>query len=313
MLTQDAPWFGLPSHTPVQGEPGVPTHGAPAVEPMRQTGHGWVALPVTTEIDVSGIVTWLVPVERSSVPLAGPEKMFWTHVVVPPFGIGSGVPNTQPVFVHLNPGPSASVGPRVQVVPVHEVVKRLVAPSGVGPSATVDAPPPMSRPPQVRFLSGVPVPSVVRNVFPHTLPAGPVVKSRNDGFGPPMVVVVVDDVVLVVVLLVVGASDVDVEELVLVEVVELVDVVELVELLELLELDVELLDDVEVVVLELVELDELVVVLPDVVVVDVLVVVTVVLELGGTAEVLLDDEDDVDVELVLVVVVDSHWHWSVHT
>jgi len=292
VLTQVAPWFGLPSQTPVHGEPGVPTHGAPAVEPMRQTGQGWVELPVTTEIDVSGIVTWLTPVERSSVPLAGAEKTFWTHVVVPPLGIGSGVPNTQPVFVHLKPGPSASVGPSVQVSPEHEVVKRLVAPSGVGPSATVDAPPPMSRPPQVRFLSGVPVPSVVRNVLPHTFPAGPVVKSRKEGCGPPMVVVVLDVDVLVVVLLVVGASDVEVDELVLVEVVELVDVV----------------DDVEVVV------DEL----PVVEVVDVLelVVVTVVLELGGTAEVLLDDEEDVDVELVLVdvevevlvVVVDSHWH-----
>jgi hypothetical protein len=39
-LVQGEPWFGLPSHTPVQGELGVPAHAGPLVEPERQIGHG---------------------------------------------------------------------------------------------------------------------------------------------------------------------------------------------------------------------------------------------------------------------------------
>ena len=39
-LVQGEPWFGLPSHTPVQGELGVPAHAGPLVEPERQIGQG---------------------------------------------------------------------------------------------------------------------------------------------------------------------------------------------------------------------------------------------------------------------------------
>jgi hypothetical protein len=49
--------LGLPSQTPVQGLPGEPAQSAPAVVPTRQTGQGWVALPVTTVTDVSGTLT----------------------------------------------------------------------------------------------------------------------------------------------------------------------------------------------------------------------------------------------------------------
>jgi hypothetical protein len=34
-----APWFGLPSHTPVHGDPGVPEQAAPPTD-TAQMGHG---------------------------------------------------------------------------------------------------------------------------------------------------------------------------------------------------------------------------------------------------------------------------------
>ncbi|HJZ46173.1 MAG TPA: hypothetical protein VKE41_03370, partial [Roseiflexaceae bacterium] len=60
----------------------------------------------------------------SIVPVAGAEKKFCTQVDSVPFTIGSGVPKTQPVLVHLNPAPSASVAPSVQLEPLQLVVKR---------------------------------------------------------------------------------------------------------------------------------------------------------------------------------------------
>src|SRR5262249_5629738 len=96
---------------------------------------------------------------------------------------------------------------------------RLAAPSGVGPSATTEPPPPMFRPPQVRFLMRALLP--VR-VSPQVPPEAPKVKSRN---APPT-----DAVVEVVVELVLVVLEVLVVELVLVVlevlVVELVLVVE---------------------------------------------------------------------------------------
>jgi hypothetical protein len=106
------------------------------------------------------------------VPLAGAVQVFSTHVEVPPFGTGSGVPKLQPVFVQSGPGVLtggvAEVGPMVQFEPVHASEKRLIEPSGVGPSATKEPPPPMLSPPQVRFLNGPPA----SRMSPHTPPAG---------------------------------------------------------------------------------------------------------------------------------------------
>lgn len=165
VLVHAAPWFGLPSQTPTHGEPGVPAHGAPAIVPTRQSGQGWVTLPVTIVREVSETFIELTPVEVSSVPLAGAANVFATQVERPglsTFGIGSGVPKEQPVFVQSMAPTGASVGPMVHDEPAQVVVKRFVEPSGVGPSATVDSPPPMLSPPQVRFFNTAPVPSVVR-------------------------------------------------------------------------------------------------------------------------------------------------------
>jgi hypothetical protein len=99
--------------------------------------------------DASEMFALITPVERSTVPLAGDANVFDTHVVMPPFGIGSGVPKLQPVPVHWKPEPAVVVAPSVQLLPLQLTVNRLVEPSGVGPSSTVDNPPPMLRPPHV--------------------------------------------------------------------------------------------------------------------------------------------------------------------
>jgi hypothetical protein len=200
VLVQADPCVGPASQTPVQGVPGDPAQAGPDVEPLRQIGHGCVALPVTTTFELSDTLVLLAPVPRSRVPLAGVAKVFATQVESAPFLIGSGGPKLQPVLVQSKVAPADDVGPSVQLDPVQLVVKRLVAPSGVGPSGTVDCPPPMLSPPQVSDLIEV-VPVVSLKVLPQTPPATPVVKSRNDG--PAATVVVVVELVVVVV---VGAS-----------------------------------------------------------------------------------------------------------
>jgi hypothetical protein len=112
-------------------------------------------LPVTTVLELSDAFVELTPVDVSSVPLAGAANVLTTQVESWPFGIGSGGPKLQPVFVQSNVAPAVVVAPSVQVVPLQLAVKRLVAPSGVGPSGTVEAPPPMFRPPHVRLFSTV--------------------------------------------------------------------------------------------------------------------------------------------------------------
>src|SRR5262249_59937932 len=100
---------------------------------------------------------------------------------------------------------------------------RLVEPSGVGPWPRGGPPPPMFRPPQVRFVMRT---LLAFRMLPQVPPGTPVVNSRNAPPTDAVVVVVVEVVVLVVVVLVV----VDVVVLVVVDVVVLVvvDVVVLV-------------------------------------------------------------------------------------
>src|SRR5262245_11399626 len=113
----------------------------------------------------SGTAVDAAPVERSMVPPAGALQVFWTHVVmteIAGFGIGRGVPKLQPVLVQSGSAEFtagvAVVGPMSHDDPVQLRVKRLIDPLGTGPSGTSELPPPMLRPPQVRFLRTVPVP-----------------------------------------------------------------------------------------------------------------------------------------------------------
>src|SRR5262249_28562419 len=127
-------------------------------------------------------------------PLAGAAQVFSAQVLSvgsEGFGIGSGVPKLHPVSVQsgavlLSPG-AVEVGPMLQSAPEQVPLQApppaaqlsaytYVAPSGVGPSATIEPPPPMFRPPQVRFLMTVLLASWM---LPQTPPGTPVVNSRN--------------------------------------------------------------------------------------------------------------------------------------
>jgi hypothetical protein len=128
-----------------------------------------------------------------TVPVAGEAKVFSAQVVrdaLLKFATGSGVPKLHPVVVQsgnaLLTGGVPATGPTLQIepaqvpsqVPLGEQVSanRLVEPSGVGPSATVEPPPPMFRPPQVRFLMR---PLLAFRMLPQVPPGVPVVNSRN--------------------------------------------------------------------------------------------------------------------------------------
>src|SRR5262249_62076645 len=96
-------------------------------------------------------------------------------------GIGSGVPNLHPTLVQsgavLLTGGAIEVGPIVQLAPVQLSANRLVAPSGDRPSGMrVWPPPPMFRPPQVRFLMRTLLPS---NMLPQVPPGAAGGNSRN--------------------------------------------------------------------------------------------------------------------------------------
>src|SRR5262249_29494703 len=83
----------------------------------------------------------------------------------------------------------------VQLEPVQLSANRLVEPSGIGPSATTEPPPPMFRPPQVRVLMRALLPS---SVVPQGPPGVRVLKSSSVGGAPGRVVVVVPAMVVVV-------------------------------------------------------------------------------------------------------------------
>jgi hypothetical protein len=230
-------------------------------------------------------------VDVSSVPVTGDLNVFSTQLEFPPFGIGSGVPKRQPVVVQSKVAPGVGVAPTVHEGPLHESVKRFVAPSGVVLSGTVETPPPRESRPQRIVFKGV-TPFVSRKVCPHVPVA--TVDRKSNAFGTiPVVDVVVatgvdvvdEDVELLLDVLVVGTgADVDDEVLELEELVVCVVVVGRSE-----ELDVELVVGGVVVGTgaELVVLDEEVVVLARSV--EELEVVTVVVE-------------------VVEVVGPTHWH-----
>src|SRR5262245_40061475 len=124
----------------------------------------------------------------SSVPLPGEAQV--VRAGFAKFAIGSGVPKLHPVVVQsgnvLLSGGGPATAPTLQIEPEQLLSQaplvaqtsenRLFEPSGVGPSATVEPPPPMFRPPQVRFLMRALAP--VR-VLPQVPPGVPVVNSRN--------------------------------------------------------------------------------------------------------------------------------------
>src|SRR5262245_35584098 len=148
-----------------------------------------------------------------SVPLAGDAQVFSAQVVraaCAKFGIGSGVPKLHPVLVQsgavLLSGGVVEVGPMVQIEPAQAPSQappawqtsenRLFEPSGVGPSETTELPPPMFRPPQVRFLMRA---LAAVRVLPQVPPGVPVVNSRNAPPTAMIVVVVVEPPIVVVV------------------------------------------------------------------------------------------------------------------
>src|SRR5262249_14875652 len=118
--------------------------------------------------EVSETLDDAAPVVMLIVPLAAAAQLFSTQVVrdgFEGFATGSGVPKWPPMSVQsgsaLCGAGAVEVGPMLQIPPeqlslqapppaAHASVNRLVEPSGVGPSGTVERPPPMLRPPQVR-------------------------------------------------------------------------------------------------------------------------------------------------------------------
>jgi hypothetical protein len=174
-VVQARPARGPRSQVPVPGLLGLPA--------AEHFGQGCAALPVRTTWDWSGTFVVDVPAVRSTVPLAGAVQVLSTQVDSPALGIGSGVPKLHPVSVQSGPAVltvgGVDVEPRVQLVPAQLSEKRLIEPSGVGPSATMEPPPPMFRPPQVSVLIR---PLDALRVSPQGPPAGERVKSSTVGF-----------------------------------------------------------------------------------------------------------------------------------
>ena len=103
------------------------------------------------------------PVAKSSVPVAGAEKVLITQVGEA-LGIGSGVPKKQPVFVQSKSAVAVAIWPTLHTPPAQPLTaKRFVDPGGVVLSGTCEMPPPSERLPQSRFFKGT-VPARSRNV-----------------------------------------------------------------------------------------------------------------------------------------------------
>jgi len=132
------------SQVPVAGVLGEPT--------AVQRGHGCVLFPVIHTWDERGAPSDIAPLEVSSVPPAFEEKVFTTHVDRPPFTIGSGGPKRHPATVQSTPSAPPGLADSVQLLPAQLLTtKRFVAPSGIGPSGTVEPPPPRFSEPQARL------------------------------------------------------------------------------------------------------------------------------------------------------------------
>ena len=117
-----APWFGLPSQTPVHGDAAEPTQPRHP-PPRRRSGTAATGLPVRIVAEFSWKFQVAAPLALSSVPLAAPwpcaTNVFVTHTERPAFEMGSGTPKLQPTSVQSTPAgvdPDV-VGPMVHVVP----------------------------------------------------------------------------------------------------------------------------------------------------------------------------------------------------
>src|SRR5688572_21883689 len=110
-----------------------------------QRGHGSVALAVRNTSELSGTDPLKSPVVVLIEPLVGDANVLRTQVDVPAFEIGRNVPNWQPVFEQLLllPVSTAVRALTTQLVGPPVIVNCVSAPPGVGPSATVEVPPPM--------------------------------------------------------------------------------------------------------------------------------------------------------------------------
>src|SRR5262249_53698437 len=146
--------------------------------------------------EASGTPSESPPVLLSRVPLPASAKVLMTHVERFPFGIGSGGPKLHPTSVQSMPPPPPLVGARSQMLPVQgPTTQPLVAPSGMSPSGTDEAPPPRSSEPHAMLRSTVLAPSRTDPQLP--LPAMVVTSSSSVPGGSVVVVVGVVLVVLV--------------------------------------------------------------------------------------------------------------------
>src|SRR5262245_16742977 len=156
--------------------------------------------------DDSGTLMLVAPLPVLSVPVIGALHVLSTHALtvgMVGFGSANGVPKLQPVLLQSGCAVLTAGGVlfalTVQAGPTQLSAERMTEPSGTTPSGAVPPPPPMLRPPQVRFLMKTADPL---RICPHAPPPAPVVKSKIVG-DPPPVVVVVDEVEVEVVELVV--------------------------------------------------------------------------------------------------------------
>jgi hypothetical protein len=112
--------------------------------------------------------------------------------------MGTGAPKLQPIAEQsgslLLTAGGVAVGAMLQLSWMQLSENRMVEPPAARPSATIEPPPPMLKPPQLRFLTTVEVSSFT---VPQTPPAGAIVKSRTpDAHGGRGQVVVVVNVVV---------------------------------------------------------------------------------------------------------------------
>ena len=131
-------------------------------------------------MEVSGKLPSNTPVVTSREPLAGDENVFWTQVEVPALAMGRNGPKTHPVTEQCRLLPvSAAVRPLTDTIGgLPEMFICVSAPPGVGPSATVEAPPPTFKPPQVSAFLVLPAAPPLFTA-PHVPPAAPVVNDST--------------------------------------------------------------------------------------------------------------------------------------
>lgn len=153
----------------------------------------------------------ITPVVRSIVAVGADAKVFRTHAVCPPSGIGTGAVKAHPTWVHPATADAPACGPIEQVVPLQsDKANRLTLPPGRMACGNADVPPPMLKPLHASWRSTPPPASWT---VPQVPPSSRPIKSMAVGKS---VVVVVDDGAAV---LLVVDDDVDGVVVLLVEVV----------------------------------------------------------------------------------------------